>query len=71
MERMKEIKNKSDYYVTVIKTPSLQKLPVIQTGNKINHRLIRKAKLHNSVPRSAPLQYIQPYELITHLPNIF
>ena len=44
MAREEQIKNKTHYYVTVITTPSLQKLPVIQLGNKINHRLFRKAK---------------------------
>jgi len=44
MVRQLEIKNKTDYYVTVITTPYLQELPVIQLGNKIIHRLFRKAK---------------------------
>jgi hypothetical protein len=67
MAREQQIKNKTDYYVTVITTASLQKLPVIQSGNKIHHRLFRKAKLHNSVPRSAPLQFSQTYEITAHL----
>jgi hypothetical protein len=53
MGREQQIKNKTDYYVTIITNPSLQKLAVIQVGNKINHSLFRKTKLHNTVSRSA------------------
>jgi len=60
--RQEQIKDKTDHYVTVITTPSLHKLPFIQLGNKISHRLFRKTKLHNSVPGRAPLQCTQPYE---------
>ena len=56
MEWQKQIKNKNYYYITVITTPSLHKLQVIQLGNKIHHRLFRKTKLHNPVPMSAPLE---------------
>ena len=66
-----QIKNKTDHYVTVITTPSLHKLAVIQLGNKINHRLFRKTKLHNSVPWRASMQCTQPYGLIPHCLNIY
>ena len=66
-----QITDKTDYYVTVITTPSLQKLPVIQLGNKIHHRLFRKTKLRYSVPSSATLQCTQTYEIIPHLLNIY
>ena len=46
MVRQLEIKNKTDYYVTVITTPYLQELPVIQLGYKIIHRLFRKSEVH-------------------------
>lgn len=62
MARQQQITNKTLHYVNAITTLSLHKLPVIQFGNTISHRLFRKAKVHNSVSKSAPLQCTQTYD---------
>jgi hypothetical protein len=42
MAKQQQIKNKTEYYVTVITAPSSHKLQVVQLDIKINHRLSGK-----------------------------
>jgi len=71
MARQQQIKKETYHYVTVITTPSLQKLPVNQLGNKLIHRLFRKTKLQNCSMECTTAKYSCIYEFIPRSLNAY